>query len=92
MFGEIGNAAIAAHRSRTFGRFFNRLDEVKIGDEIVIKDKNTTYTYTVFDKKIVRRCYVSVLDGNGKDKILTLITCDPVDVATHRLIIHAKVK
>lgn len=89
--GEVGNAAIAAHRARTKGRQFNRLDEVKIGDEIVIRSKTETYVYTVYQTSIVEPTDVSVLAHKGSDKIITLITCDPVDTATHRLIVHGKI-
>ncbi len=88
--GETGNAAIAAHRSRTAGRLFNRLDEIKIGDTIRIKTSAEEYEYEVYDISIVEPTDVSVLNGNDKDKILTLITCDPLVNPTHRMIIHAK--
>lgn len=90
--GEVGNAAIAAHRARTKGRLFNRLDEVKEGDEIVIRTAGQTYVYTVTKQWIVKPDDVSVLDNNGDDKLLTLITCDPIVNATHRLIVQAKMK
>ncbi|MEK4062383.1 MULTISPECIES: class D sortase [Paenibacillus] len=88
--GEIGNAAIAAHRSRTAGRLFNRLNEVKVGDTISVKTSDQEYKYEVYDISIVEPTDVSVLNGNKQDKILTLITCDPLVNPTHRLIIHAK--
>ncbi|MEK4344473.1 class D sortase [Paenibacillus sp. FSL P4-0184] len=88
--GEIGNAAIAAHRARTTGRLFNRLNEVVIGDTITVKTSDQTYNYEVYDISVVLPSDVSVLDGNNKDKILTLITCDPLVDPTHRLIVHAK--
>ncbi|MEK4291788.1 MULTISPECIES: class D sortase [unclassified Paenibacillus] len=88
--GEIGNAAIAAHRARTTGRLFNRLNEVVIGDTISVKTSDQTYNYEVYDISVVLPSDVSVLDGNNKDKILTLITCDPLVDPTHRLIVHAK--
>lgn len=89
--GEIGNAAIAAHRSRTAGRLFNRLNEVKVGDTISVKTSDQEYEYEVYDISIVEPTDVSVLNGNKQDKILTLITCDPLVNPTHRLIIHAKI-
>lgn len=88
--GEVGNAAIAAHRSRTTGRLFNRLNEVKIGDTISIKTSTEEYQYEVYDISIVEPTDVSVLNGDNTNKILTLITCDPLVNPTHRLIIHAK--
>ena len=88
--GQPGNSAIAAHRSRAFGKMFNRLGEVKVGDIIVVKDRKNTYKYMVFERLIVTPDDTSVLKGSGQESLLTLITCDPVDTATHRLIIQAK--
>jgi sortase A len=90
--GEIGNAAIAAHRMRAKGKLFNRLNEVKTGDEIIIETKTGKFTYIVYDTSIVLPTDVSVLNYNDKDKRLTLITCDPVVDPTHRLIVHAAIK
>lgn len=88
--GAVGNAAIAAHRSRTTGRLFNRLNEVGVGDTISVTTGKQDYNYVVYDVTIVEPTDVSVLKGNDDDKILTLITCDPLVNPTHRLIIHAK--
>ncbi|MCL6603216.1 MAG: class D sortase [Paenibacillus sp.] len=88
--GEIGNSAIAAHRARKTGRLFNRLNEVALGDIITVKTKNQEYNYEVYDISIVEPTDISVLEGNNKDKILTLITCDPLVNPTHRLIVHAR--
>ncbi|SCX78870.1 class D sortase [Alkaliphilus peptidifermentans] len=87
--GEVGNTALAAHRSHTYGRFFNRLDEIEIGDEIIVEKDNKTYKYIVYKTDLVLPEDTSVLNRNQKDKILTLITCHPIDTATHRLIVHA---
>lgn len=89
-FGEIGNAAIAAHRARTTGRLFNRLDEMEVGDKISLKIENVKTDYEVYKISLVEPTDLSVLEGNGKDQILTLITCDPIVNATHRLIVQAK--
>jgi sortase A len=89
-FGEIGNAAISAHRAITKGRLFNRLDEVQIGDKLVVRTKDADFTYTVFQKRIVFPVQVSVLNRNNVDSILTLITCDDTPEAATRLIIQAK--
>jgi len=87
--GEIGNAAVAAHRARTKGRQFNRLGEVEIGDRIGIRTRDGSFTYVVDKIKVVEPTDLSVLESNGKDAELTLITCDPIVKATHRLIVHA---
>ncbi|HHY23661.1 MAG TPA: class D sortase [Clostridiaceae bacterium] len=89
--GEVGNTAIAAHRSHTYGRNFNRLDELKINDKINIETTEESFEYTVFSKKIVEPDDFSVLEENGADRILTLITCHPMIKPTHRLIVQAKI-
>ncbi|MCM3663272.1 class D sortase [Mesobacillus subterraneus] len=89
--GMPGNSAIAAHRSRAFGQMFNRLNEIGPGDTVTLKDKNQTYQYEVFETLVVEPNDVSVLEGDDDEKILTLITCTPVDTATHRLIVKARI-
>lgn len=88
--GETGNCAIAGHRSYTFGKFFNRLDEIEIGDEIIVSVKENKYTYTVYKKHIIEPNDLSILKPDGDSRILTLITCHPIYIASHRLIVHAK--
>lgn len=88
-FGVIGNVGIAAHRGRSYGVFFNRLDEIEPGDIIEVTANNKVYKYTVYKTHIVEPTDVSVLYRNDKDKVLTLVTCDPVKNPTHRLIVHA---
>ena len=88
--GEVGNTALAAHRSHTYGRFFNRLDEVEIGDKVKITAQGKEYQFEVYNKVIVKPSDISVLKRNKKDKILTLITCHPLYTATDRLIIQAR--
>jgi len=88
--GQTGNAAIAAHRARTAGRLFNRLNEVKIGDKIIINTKGEQYSYTVYKISIVDPTDVSVLKSFENQKLLTLITCDPLVNPTHRLIVQAR--
>ncbi|MGF7057963.1 class D sortase [Brassicibacter mesophilus] len=89
--GKIGNYSIAGHRSRTFGRNFNRLDEVEIGDILEVDDGKNQYRYTVSEKLYVKPEEVWVLNGNKKDKEITLVTCHPMTKSTHRLIIKGKI-
>jgi len=90
--GMPGNSAIAAHRNRAYGSMFNRLDEVGVGDTVTVKDKNSTYQYEVYETLVVEPHETSVLNGSQDEKVLTLITCTPIDTATHRLIVKAKIK
>jgi len=87
--GEKGNFCVAGHRSYSYNEYFNRLNEIKIGDEIIVRTIKTEFKYKVYEIKVVEPSEVSVLDIT-KDATLTLVTCTPIRVATHRLIIKGK--
>ncbi|MCR4705791.1 MAG: class D sortase [Lachnospiraceae bacterium] len=87
--GDSGNCVIAGHRNYTFGRYFNRLDEVEIGDMIYVDYPDETLSYRVSDIRVVEPDDLSVLE-QGDREILTLYTCTPIYLATHRLVITAE--
>jgi sortase A len=87
--GESGNAAIAAHRSYTYGKQFNRLPELKEGELIQIETTQKKLTYKVTDKLLVKPTDLSVLQNNNNQSIITLITCHPMKNPTHRYIVKA---
>lgn len=89
--GEVGNYAIAGHRNRTYGRNFNRLDELAVGDHMEVNNGKQQFEYTVTEKLRVKPEEVWVLKPDGKDKEITLVTCDPMINPTHRLIIKGKI-
>ena len=89
--GGIGNYAIAGHRNRTYGRNFNRLDEVGKGDKIQVNNGEQLFEYTVTEKLYVKPEEVWVLNPNGTDKEITLITCHPMVNPTHRIIVKGKI-
>jgi len=87
--GQKGNFVLAGHRSWTFGRHFNRLGELATGDLIVIDTSVGPFRYEVTETVIVTPDDVSVLDVDGDNAELTLITCHPKRNPTHRLIVKA---
>lgn len=89
LIGEKGNCVIAGHRNYSFGQFFNRLDEVKIGDMIYVDTASETFFYAVTDIKVVEPEDLSVLEQTDTET-LTLYTCTPIYLATHRLVIVAE--
>lgn len=88
MPGERGNCAITGHRSYSYGEYFNRLDELKEEEIIIIKRGQQEFYYRVNEIFIVEPTEVSVLE-NTTEATLTLITCTPVRIGTNRLIIKA---
>jgi sortase A len=86
--GQLGNAAIAGHRT-TYGAPFNRIDELAVGDPIVIATTFGTFHYTVSQAPFpVSPKEVSVLDPTPTAS-LTLTTCHPEFSARQRLIVKA---
>jgi len=86
--GAIGNCGIAGHRNYTFGSYFSRLDELIVGDAIIVTYLGTDYTYTVNEILVVLPDETSVLSQPNNEKRITLITCTPKGSNTHRLIVH----
>ena len=73
--GEKGNFAIAGHNSRTYGRHFNRLEELQKGDELFVDTGTESYTYKVTDSYVVEAEDVWVLGDTIDGAEITLITC-----------------
>lgn len=93
MPGQKGNCCIIGHRSYTYGEFFNRLDEIKEGDKITVSYNNNTYNYIVKKVFVVEPEEISVLEhDNNIESEITLITCTPLRVGTHRLIIKGELE
>jgi sortase A len=88
MPGQLGNAAIAGHRT-THGKPFYNLNELAPGDDILIDTVYGHFTYRVTEQLIVSPSDIAVV-GNTKNAQLTLTTCNPRFSARERLIIHAR--
>lgn len=90
--GQVGNAAIAGHRT-TYGAPFFELNKLTVGDAIDITDLNgRTWVYLVSQAPIVvNPDDVSVLDPTPFPQ-LTLTTCNPIFSASTRLVVFARLK
>jgi sortase A len=88
MPGQLGNAAIAGHRT-TNGKPFYDLNELQPGDDIFITMPYGTYTYRVTQQLIVSPRDIAVV-GPTPDAQLTLTTCNPRFSARQRLVIHSR--
>jgi sortase A len=86
--GQPGNTAIAGHRTTYAAPFYN-LNEMQLGDPIIIKTVQGTFHYTVTQNMVVAPSDSAVLDSSTSQSELTLTTCNPRYSATQRLIIVA---
>ncbi|WP_185762555.1 sortase [Bacillus methanolicus] len=86
------NFVIAGHRSYTYGKFFNRLDELQKGDYIIINVQNKVLTYKVFNKKIVKPTETDIIYPIKNKSMVTLVTCHPKYSDKQRLIVFAELE
>lgn len=87
--GQLGNAAIAGHRT-TYGQPFHNLDDLNVGDPIDITTLTGTYRYRVTDTFIVQPSQYEVITQSDPEVAsLTLVTCHPKYTARQRLIVTA---
>lgn len=89
--GELGNASIAGHRT-TYGEPFRHLDDLNIGDPIIITDLlGRQFTYLVTNQQVVGATDSWVVATTDRTKaFLTLTTCHPEFSAKQRLIVSAE--
>ena len=89
------NAVIAGHSVQGVGIRFNNLNKIKMGTKVQIISKDKLRTYEVSRIYDVMPTQVEILDQHeGKDKILTMFTCDNYNPQTgewdSRFVVEAK--
>lgn len=89
--GGVGNhAALSGHRGLPSSKLFTDLDRVRKDDIIMIRIADRTLAYKVYDIETVSPDYTEGLKVDPGRDLLTLITCTPYAVNTHRLLVHAE--
>lgn len=88
--GVSNHSVLSAHTGYPTQVFFDNLNELEIGDEIKVSVLDETLTYAVTAKNIVKPDNISLLSVNEEKDLLSLITCYPYGVNSHRLIVTAE--
>lgn len=87
--GQLGNAAIAGHRT-TYGQPFHDVDRLVVGDDIVVTTEAGRFTYVVDEISIVLPSDYQVVSTVDRSRAtLTLTSCHPKWSAAQRIIVHA---
>ena len=94
MPGEVGNFAVAAHRT-TYGKPFNRIAELHVNDAIIIETADGWYTYRFRTLEYVTPSEVEVLlpvpqvqDAPPGSRYITLTSCSPMFAMTERIVAY----
>lgn len=85
--GELGNCVLSGHiSSRSAGAVFRRLPEVQVGSGVTVATADSMFLYQVQEIRVVEPRATEVMDPGGEPRV-TLITCVPDGVYTHRLVV-----
>ena len=89
--GKNRRTVLTGHRGLPRAELFTRLDEMKLGDEIYIHILDETHAYKVKEIKTVEPEELQnlTITPDGED-LVTLVTCTPYGVNTHRLLDHRR--
>ncbi len=95
MPGQVGNFAVAAHRT-THGAPFHLIATLQVGDKIYVQTKDGFYTYDFRGLEYVKPTGVGVLDpvpqedgAAPTDRVMTMTSCNPMYSASERIIAYS---
>lgn len=75
--GEVGNSVFAGHlTSLTLGNVFERLKDLRPGDELTFTGKAGSMQFRVTESKAVKNTDTSALASKPGQALVTLITCE----------------
>ncbi len=94
MPGQLGNFALAAHRT-TYGGAFKNLHELQVGDHIYVETEAGWYSYVFRSLEYVLPTGVGVIEPVPQrpgtepgERYITLTTCNPMISTAERLIAY----
>lgn len=85
--GEDTHAVIAGHRGLAQRKLFTDLDKIKLGDTFVVNVLNDNLAYEVDNIQVVKPNDISALAIQPHRDLVTLVTCTPYMINSHRLLI-----
>jgi sortase A len=105
MPGQLGNFAVAGHRTTYLHPFYN-INELKVGDPIVLETRTMWFTYTVQNIPGTSARYQEIVSPSDiavsypvpdqpnasavpTQRVLTFTSCNPRYSAAQRIVVHA---
>lgn len=86
--GEIGNhTVLTGHTGLPSAMLFTDLDKLVLGDTFSLQVLDKIFTYEVCDINVVLPSDTSVLQTQSEQDLVTLVTCTPYGVNSHRLLV-----
>lgn len=88
--GKATHAVLTGHSGLSNATMFDNLPKVKKGDKIFLNVAGRDMQYSVKEIKVVRPEETDSLKRRGDRDLLTLITCTPYGINSHRLFVTAE--
>lgn len=88
--GQDMHSVLTAHSGLIEATMFDHLKDVKENDAFYIQVMGQTLKYQVYDIEVVLPEEVGSLHPEPGRDLVTLVTCTPYGVNTHRLLVHAE--
>ncbi|MDR0690562.1 MAG: class C sortase [Streptococcaceae bacterium] len=85
--GKGEHSIITGHRGLPTAELFTDLPKLVNGDIFIIKQGDDYLAYKVFEKKTVKPEETGVLDFKSDKDLVTLLTCTPYMINSHRLLV-----
>ena len=86
--GSVGmRPVLSAHRGRPGAELFTRLDEMEEGDLFSIETAGKTLNYQVTDIRVIKPEETDALAADPEKDQVTLLTCTPYGINSHRLLV-----
>ena len=88
--GASTHSVISAHSGYPGETFFDYLTDMKVGDEFYVHILDRTLKYEVDQIEVVLPSEINSLRIVDGEDLVTLLTCTPYGVNTHRLLVRGK--
>lgn len=84
---ENSHGVLTGHRGLPNAQLFTRLDELKVGDVFWVNTCGEQIVFHVSEIQVVRPEEVEVLEIQPGRQLVSLVTCTPYGINTHRLVV-----
>lgn len=84
------HSVLTGHTGLPSAELFTRLDELVVGDIFYIHVLNEVLTYKIYETKVILPDEIDELQITSGRDLITLVTCTPYGVNTHRLLVKAE--
>lgn len=88
--GINSHCILTGHRGLPDAQLFTRLDELEIGDQFYLYICEEKLSYRVCEIQVVKPEEVEILNIHQGEDLVSLITCTPYGINTHRLVVTGK--